>query len=409
MYSLHSRPYRHASLALLLGSFMVFANLYLLHPLLPMLSQGFQVSPLQASASFTLSTLTLGLSLLIWAPLSDALGRRHLILLSLTGTALCSLALVYVQSFSQLLLLRALLGLFLGGLPAMAVAYLGDEFEHRALQAAVGVYISGNTLGGIGGRLLGGFIGEGWGWQSACLVMALISLICLLGVSLLLPKAQAFQPQPLHPLQMIKPLGQHLRNPKLLLPYLIGGLNFMVFINLYTYLTFRLELPPFHLTASALGLLFLTYLSGTLASARVGLLNQKWGVMGSIKGGIVLLMLGSLCTLASPLWLIIAGLLINSFGFFLAHATLSSLVNRQAQQAKASASALYLVCYYLGASVGSYYLHPFWSAGGWVGVVLAVLLVLACTLGLSLLLARRLQPLRADARLAGTEAAKSSS
>ncbi|GAA0829769.1 hypothetical protein GCM10009112_12250 [Marinomonas arenicola] len=88
-------------------------------------------------------------------------------------------------------------------------------------------------------------------------------------------------------------------------------------------------------------------------------------------------MLGSLVTLGGTLWAIILGLLINSFGFFLCHSTASSFVSRNAKFAKASASSLYLVFYYLGASVGGYYLDPFWRAEGWLGVVVGSWIVLA--------------------------------
>ena len=92
--------------------------------------------------------------------------------------------------------------------------------------------------------------------------------------------------------------------------------------------------------------------------------------------GTCIFMFGSLVTLGDSLLAIIAGLLINSFGFFLCHSTASSFVSRNAKHAKASASSLYLVFYYLGASLGGFYLDPFWQANGWTGVIMGSWFVL---------------------------------
>lgn len=379
MIELHGKGFWRATLALCLGSFMIFSNVYITQPLLPMLAQEFAVSPLLAGWTFTATTLTLGLSLLLYGPLSDALGRRGIMLLTMSGVALVTLALAFTDNFWTLLLLRALQGLLLGGLPAIAIAYMGDEFTRKAVAVAVGLYISGNSLGGIGGRLIGGFIGDAWGWNAAFQVMAVVSLVCLAGFALLLPRSRHFEPKPLHPRRMAADLLSHLRNPALVLAYVIGGFNFFIFINQYSYITFVLADDPYRLPASVLGLLFLTYLAGTLGSAISGKVAQFLSQPLCMALGILILMGGSLVTLLPGLEAIICGFLINSFGFFFAHSSASSWVSHNATQAKASASSLYLVFYYLGASSGGFYLNLFWQPWGWEGVIGGSLLVLAVT------------------------------
>ncbi|GGB98241.1 MFS transporter [Marinobacterium zhoushanense] len=392
MIELGNPAFRRATLALCLGSFMIFANVYLTQPLLPMLAEDFGVSPLLAGWSFTVTTLMLGLSLLVYGPLSDALGRRSIMLITMTGAALTTLALALVREYQALLLLRALQGIFLGGLPAVAIAYMGDEFSKRAVAVAVGLYISGNSLGGIGGRLIGGFVGEWLGWSNAFLVMSGISLVCLLAFALLLPPSQHFSARPVRPRQMLADLLHHLRNPVLLTVYIIGGLNFFIFINQYSYITFVLSDAPYGLSPALLGLLFLTYLTGTIGSTIAGRVALHLGQPRCMALGILILMTGSLVTLLPGLPAIVLGLLINSFGFFFAHSSASSWVSHNAGRAKASASSLYLVFYYLGASSGGFYLHPFWSAAGWSGVVAGSLLVFGLTLGCALWLARQSSP-----------------
>ncbi len=380
MIEAHSRDWWRATLALCLGSFTVFVNLYAAQPLLPDLRQAFEVSTLASAMVMGVSTLTLAISLLIYGPLSDAIGRGAIMRFTLLLAALCSLLLPLVPNFTSLLVLRAVQGLVLGGLPAVAIAWMGDEFDRRALMLAVGLYISANTLGGIGGRVLGGFAGEYGGWQASFVTVGIVSLACLMVFWRLLPPARNFKPVSLRLDVALGGMAAHLRNPLLLGAYLIGGFNFFIFINQYSYITFRLSDAPYALATQWLGMIFVTYLGGTLGSALSGRVAQRLSQPVCMLLGIVIFMLGSLVSLNPALPMILLGLTINAFGFFFCHSMASSWVGRQAQTARGTASALYLVFYYLGASLGGLYLEPFWNNAGWSGVVLASWLVLGVTL-----------------------------
>lgn len=383
-----SREFRFATLALCLGSAMIFANLHVVQSLLPTLAQQFQLSELQASWSLTITVLTLGLSLLVYGPLSDAIGRKPIMVVTMTGAVLVTLGLSQVESYPMLLLLRGLQGFFLGGLPAIAIAYMGDEFTRKAVVLAVGVYISANSLGGVTGRIVGGFVGEHYGWAAAFAATGLLSALIVAVFVLLLPKSQHFHPKPLHPLHVAQDMGGHLRNPVLLVAFLIAFGNFMVFLNQYSYITFVLADAPYHLSPHALGMLFLTYLTGSFAAAISGRIVQYLSAPVGMALGILFLMGGSLLTLMPSLSAIVWGFMVSSFGFFLTHSLASGWVSQHALQARASASSLYLVFYYMGASAGGFVLAPFWAWQGWLGIVVGSLLVYSLTLGCALWLQR---------------------
>ena len=378
-----SREFRYATLALCLGSGMVFANLHMTQPLLPMLAREFQLSELQASWSLTITILMLSLSLLVYGPLSDALGRKPIMVITMAGAVLSALALSQVHDYTTLLILRGIQGFCLGGLPAIAIAYMGDEFTRKAVVLAVGVYISANSLGGVTGRLLSGFVGEHFGWAAAFGTLGLLGAVLLVVFIYLLPKSQNFHAKVLHPLLIARDMSGHLRNPVLLVAYLIAGGNFMIFLNQYTYITFVLAAEPYHLSTHALGMMFLTYLGGTLTSALSGRIAQHIPSPIGMALGILLLIAGTLFTLSANLYVIIGGFLVSSFGFFFTHSLASSWVSQHALKARASASSLYLVFYYLGASSGSMLLAPFWHWQGWAGVVLCSLMVYVLTLACS--------------------------
>lgn len=402
------RDWRRMTQALCLGSFVVFINLYLVQPLLPLLATDLGLSSLQASLSLSVSTLTLALALLVFGPLSDALGRRRILLWTLAGGVACSGLALFAEGFWSLLAVRALQGFLLGGLPAVAVAYMSDEMEQPALMMAVGLYISANSLGGISGRVAGGVIAEHWGWQASFAAIGGVSLLVLGALWQLLPRQRRFVAQPLKLSSMLAGLGRHLRNPRLWPVFLLGGLNFFIFVNLYSYMTFRLSEAPWSLSSQWLGLLFLTYLAGTFGASQSGRLARRLVPGGAAEDGEAALaiaqrrgqaltmmlgtgivMLGTLLTLSHSLIGMLIGLSLNAFGFFLAHATASAWVGRNAEGARASASALYLTAYYLGASLGGFWLEPFWQAAGWPGVVAASVLVLAVTFSLAILCWRR--------------------
>ncbi|MDN6179791.1 MAG: MFS transporter [Halomonas subglaciescola] len=388
MISARTRAWWRATLALCLGSFLVFINLYVPQPLLPDLQQTYGVSTLAVSFVMSAATLSLAAALLVFGPLSDAVGRESIMRYSLLLAGVCSIVLAFAPNFTALLALRLLQGFVLGGLPAVAIAWMGDEFDKPALLGAVGLYIGANSLGGISGRVIGGIVADIGGAPAAFVTVGVITLVGGVVFWRLLPRSQAFTPQRFHVATAVADLYQHLCTPVLLAAYVLGGINFMVFINQYSYITFRLANAPYSLAASSLGLIFLTYLSGTAGSMLSGRLAAQLSPARCMILGVVILMLGTAITRAESLTLIILGLTVNAFGFFLAHSLASSWVGRNAQRARGSASALYLVFYYTGASLGGFWLEPFWLWDGWAGVTLASWLLFGVTLCMAIWLRR---------------------
>lgn len=387
MIDLKTALWWRATLALGLGSMLVFINLYLTQPLLPLLADDFGLSALSAGWALSASTLGLAFGLLFWARVADRLGRKPVMLGCLLAAIVLGILIAWVPAFGLLVLLRGLQGFFLAGLPATAVAYMGEEFTPKALVTSIGIYIAANSVGGIAGRVFGGLLAQWSGWQASFLVLGLASLLLWLPLVRLLPASRHFVPA--RKGQGTRALFDHIRNPLLWPVYLIGGLNFMVFLNQYTYVAFYLAAPPVGLAPAAIGLLFLTYLSGTFASGISGLLINRFGLCRTLLAAIAIMAVGSLGLLSERVPVILLALLVDSFAFFLAHACASSWVGRSVQQHRALASSLYLVFYYLGASLGGLYLYPFWEWAGLPGIAAGMIAVMGVTGGLTLRLQRR--------------------
>lgn len=378
--------YRRATLALFCAGFATFAMLYCVQPLLPLLAEYFAVSAASSSLALSLTTLSLALCLLLAGALAESWGRKPVMVTALGLAVLLGLACALVDSWQWLLVLRALLGLALSGLPALAMAYVGEEFDPDSLPAAMGLYIGGTALGGLLGRLLAGLLADLGGWPLALGGIAGLGLLALLLFVWLLPPSRHFQAQALSLRGLLGNFAGHLGNPHLRLLFLLAFLLMGGFVALFNYVGFRLAAPPFSLSATVIGLLFVVYLGGILSAGWAGRLVARLGARRVLQGGIGLMLLGVLGCAAPWLWLLVLGLALFTLGFFAAHAVASGQVGQRARQARAQASSLYLCAYYLGSSVLGYAGGWIWQHFGWS----ALLVALAGLFLLALLAVRRL-------------------
>ena len=374
-----SAGYRRATLALFCAGFATFAMLYCVQPLLPLLAAHFRVSAASSSLALSLTTLSLALCLLVSGALAESWGRKPVMVAALGLAALLGIACALVEQWSSLLILRALLGLALSGLPALAMAYVGEEFDPEALPAAMGLYIGGTALGGLLGRLLAGLLSDLGGWPWALGGIAGLGLLVLGLFIWLLPPSRHFTAQPLSVRGLLGNFALHLKNPRLRVLFALAFLLMGGFVALFNYVGFRLAGAPFNLSATVIGLLFTVYLLGILSAGWAGRLVPRFGARQVLNGGIGLMLLGvALC--AAP-WLsaAVVGLALFTLGFFSAHAVASGQVGIHAQGAKAQASALYLCAYYLGSSLVGYVGGYVWEHAGWLALlgVLAALFVVA--------------------------------
>ena len=369
MIEIKTAAYRRASFALALGSFLVFCNLYMFQPMLPLMAEKFNASAIEINWLLAASTLTLALTLVPWAIGSEMIGRRKVMMLSLFLLPFAGMAMLLTDSLLMLTLARGLMGISLAGFAAVAVAYMAEEFTPKALMLAIGGYISANSLGGITGRLYGGFVTEYWGWEVAVIGMAIASLFGALLVNQLLPEQQYFTPKKGQFRNHNRNVISHLKQRKLWLAMMIGGLNFALFVNLYTVMGFRLVAPPYSLSISLTSMIFLCYLTGTITAKLSGRWSQVYSPIYGMVLGTTVSVIGMWLASYDSLYAMIIGLLLISSGAFFTHSLAYAWVSQKADTAKATATALYLVHYYVGGSLGGFYLIACWQYGAWHGVL----------------------------------------
>ena len=384
-----SAAFKRINRAMVFGGFSTFALLYCVQPLMPLLARDFRLSAAQSSLALSAATGALAVSLLVSSVLSERYGRKPMMAASMFAGGVLTLLAAFAQNFPQLLLLRFLLGLLLGGMPALAMAYLSEEIEGPSLGHSMGLYIGGSAFGGMLGRVLSSVISDFFDWRIAVGAMGVAGLYAAWEFNRSLPASTNWRPGQGGLRALVKGTAGHMRDAGLPWLFALAFLLMGAFVSMYNYIGYRLLAPPYAMRQSAVGALSILYLLGIFSSVwagkladRLGRRNVLWIVMLAMLGGLLL-------TLAPSLVLIVTGMGLFTFGFFASHSVASSWVGRRARPPQALASALYLFFYYLGSSVVGWLAGIVWGHAGWAGVVA----ILGSVLALAMLLALRLRGL----------------
>jgi len=377
------------TLALFSAGLATFALLYCVQPILPVLSQDFGVSPATSSLSLSLATGLMALGLLFTGPLSDALGRKSVMVVALLLAAAFTLLTAFMTSWQGILLFRALTGLALSGVAAVAMTYLSEEIHPSVVAFSMGLYISGNSIGGMSGRLLSGVLTDMFSWRIAVGAIGVLALGAALMFWRILPASRHFRPTSLKPRTMAINLRLHFRDAGLPMLFIEGFLLMGSFVTLFNYIGYRLLAGPWFLSQATVGLLSLVYITGTYSSPWAGAMSVRHGRGPVMTASIAVMLTGLLLTWFSSLIVIFIGMMLFTAGFFAAHSIASAWIGRRARRAKGQASSLYLFCYYVGSSVAGTLGGFFWHSFAWTGVVVFIALLLI----LGLAVARRLSKL----------------
>ena len=380
--------FRRTNIAVFSCGFSIFAVLYCPQPVLPLFTQEFQVTPAQSSLAVSLTAIVMAIAMLFVSSLSEALGRKPMMLAALASSSALTLALCIAPGWTSILWLRALAGLALSGAPAVTLAYLGEEMAPRAVAPAVGLYIGGSALGGMSGRLVAATLADYGSWRLAMAGIGITGLISAVVFWRSLPASRHFKPRQLHFGGLAGSMWRLVRTPAVALLVAAGFFLLGSFMTLYNYLGFRLQAPPFNLSQSVAGLVFAVYPIGSLGSAMLGAQAARRGRGPMLIACVAMMFAGLVLMTPDSLIAIALGLALLTFSFFGAHAICSGWAPAVASSDKAQASSLYLLLYYIGGGIAGSVGGIFWASSGWTGVALfcgtMMMGIMAVALGLNL-------------------------
>lgn len=374
--------YRRIMVAAATAGLASFNAMYLTQSVLPSIHDGLGVSPTTAALTVSATTGMLAVAVIPVSILSERIGRRRVIQISVLVATALSLLLALAPGIGSLVGLRALQGIAVAGVPAVMMSFLSEEIRADHLGRVMGLYIAGTTLGGLLGRLVPSSVLGFTDWRGAVLIGGLVALLWAAVCAWALPPQRNFTPKQITVRHELAAFRRHLRDRRLLTLFILPFLMMGAFVSVYNYLGFRLT-GDFGLPQALAGLMFILYLSGTWSSARAGNLVGRYGAPRVLVTGIVLTTSGLLLVLVPNLAVTVVGVLVFTASFFAVHSVASTLVGQIADRDRAEASSLYVMSYYLGSSVIGW-LSGFFFQLGWGSLVLSLVVLQLSALALCL-------------------------
>ena len=370
--------------SLFFAGFASFSSLYCVQPMMPIFAKFFQVTPTHSSFPLSFSTVALAIGLLFTGFISDRFGRKPIMVCALFLVSILLLISASFPIWEIFLSTRILIGLAVSGVAAVAMTYIGEEIAQKDIGFAIGLYISGTAIGGMGGRLIAGVLVDFISWQSATYIIGFLNFIIACLFYLLLPKSQHFKPFPFRFSRFKAAFEQNLKDSKLRILFAQGFILMGCLVTVFNYISYHLLEAPFHLSQTWIGLISIAYLAGIYSSPKAARWGYQYGRAKVLPFLLFSMMVGLFITLIPLLWAILLGLTIFTFSFFAAHSTASSWVSVQAVQYRAVASSLYLFCYYIGSSLLGSSGGLVWEHFGWIGINLSVGVVLVIGFALAI-------------------------
>ncbi|MET3699890.1 YNFM family putative membrane transporter [Bacillus oleivorans] len=365
-----TKEYTRTFLSMLIGSIVTFAILYFPQSLITVFSDEFSISPSTASFSLSFATIALACSMLIISVISNAWGRKKMMGASLLIASILTIAASFSPNFETLIILRVLQGIAISGFPAVAMTYLSEEISPRHYGRILGIYIAGSAFGGFLGRLIASIFTDFFSWHMASLILGILSLAGSLLFLMYLPESKHFSKTALSVQSWAAGMISGLKDRKLLYLYGLGFLFMGVYVSLFNYIGFPLSSPPFLLSHTMIGLLFIFQLTGSWSSVFFGKLTERFSRSALISCSIVLLVIGGLLTLSEQIAVLMLGLILFASGFFAGHTVASSWVGVMSPpKIRTYTSSLYLLFYYTGSSFIGWLGGLFLSSFGWDGVI----------------------------------------
>jgi MFS transporter, YNFM family, putative membrane transport protein len=359
------------ALAVATAGFSAFVNLYSPQALLPKLAGEFHVGPGEISSLMTASTAAIALSAPFTGALADVFGRKRLIVAAMFAITVPTVVMTFAATVPQLVLWRFVQGLLVPPIFTVTVAYIGDEWPPHDVARVAGLYVTGSAIGGFAGRFIPGILTDAIGWRSAIQVVALITLVAAVIVTLMLPRERQFVRSG-GILLSLSQMFRHFRDRRLVATFAIGFGVLFNFIAVFTYVSFHLAGSPYFFSPTLLGALFLTYLVSSPLLPWTGRAIALFGRRRLVLGTIVVWIVGALLLLAPPVWIIIAGLTLCAICGMLCQTISTGYVTLTAKEGRSSAVGLYASTFYVGGSAGAFLTGIAWTTAGWSGCVAVI-------------------------------------
>lgn len=372
----NDRPGLLLKLTVALVGMFAFIQVYSVQSILPQLQRDLHASVVEIGNSVGVTVLAVALISPFIGMLSDALGRKWLVVASVFALGIPTALMTQVDTVHGLLVLRFLQGLAVPGVSVVAIAYIGEEFRGASMVRMIAIYVAGSVLGGFLGRFLMGHLTEFMLWRTAFGVMATLSIAGAFAVWRGLPASRHFVANTRFTTSVAM-LGQLLRAPTLQVACVLGFTVLFAQVGVFTFVNLHLAAAPYYFSPGELANVFTVYLLGVVATPLAGRVAVRIGIKHTILLSVAMSALGVLLTLVRPAWGIVAALAIASCGVFITQSAAMSFIAYRITSGRSQASGLYYAAYYCGGFAGAWLCGIAYALTGWTGTVVTVVAVQA--------------------------------
>lgn len=347
---------------------LVVANNYYNQPLLGLIAKDFSVSESAAGKISVLTQLGYAFGLLLIVPLGDKFLRKKLILIDLV---LVFAALLWMTFATELWMLYAA-SLLIGTtsvIPQLFVPIAAELSSKKDKAGNIGLVVSGLLLGILLSRFVGGIVGELWGWRSMFGIAAGLMLLVWVFVYKMLPELQPnFRGTYFELMNSVLQLAK--TQPVLQLASFRGAMAFGSMCALFTTLVFHMERPPFEVGASVVGSFGLAGAVGALAAAKVGSLQNRMSINCIILYALLILIgsWGFTYFAGNTYWGLIIGVILIDLGVQSSHIMNQTNYFSLKTNAVNRLNTVYMVSYFIGGSLGTFFASLAWQYAQWEGV-----------------------------------------
>ncbi|MGO1251695.1 MFS transporter [Psychrobacter sp.] len=367
-------------------SMFAFLQVYSIQAVLPVLVADFSASEVQAGMVVGATVMAIAIMSPFLGMLSDAVGRKSFIVGALFFLAIPTAFIAHSPNIGWMWVWRFMQGLSVPGITVVTIAYIGEEFDGRAVTELMSFYVSGSVFGGFMGRFLLGHLHELIGWRAGYYVMAAMTLIGALWVAKMLPSSRQFVANPKFR-SAIQTLGEHLTNRYVVTACLLGACVLFSLVGCFTFINLHLAETPYELSTGALANIFTVYLIGVVITPLSTKLLRRFGSARTVRVAVIVSILGMLLTLVTPLWVVIIGLALMSSGVFVTQSATISYIAVNVKKGRSLASGLYYMGYYAGGTLGAWicgmaYARGQWSLTVWLLLFVQVLALLVAGFGM---------------------------
>ena len=158
----------------------------------PVITGEWAVSPEVLGIVFSAALVGMTLGAVFISPLTDRIGRRNMILISLAMIGIGMIATSFARSVNELGALRLLTGLGIGSILASSTSMVSEYSPNRLRNFNITIYHSGYPIGAIITGLAATWILTAYGWRPLFVLIGVISLVMLPVVYFMLPESLDF-------------------------------------------------------------------------------------------------------------------------------------------------------------------------------------------------------------------------